>query len=41
MTDMLENVGLLVALMFAGVSATVSVLILLIKALDYLENQDD
>lgn len=41
MTDLLENVGLLVALMVAGVSTTVAVLIMFIKALDYLENQDD
>jgi hypothetical protein len=41
MTDLLENVGLLVLLMLAGVSTTVTVLIMFIKALDYLESQDD
>ena len=41
MNDMLENVGLMLALMFAGVGATVAVLVLLIKAFDYMENRDD
>lgn len=41
MTDLMENVGLLAALMFAGVGATVAVLVLLIKAFDYMENRDD
>ena len=41
MTDVLENVGLLVALMASGIGATFFILILLIKTLDYLENHDD
>lgn len=39
--DAIENIGLLAALMFAGVSATVVVLFVFIKALDYLESRDD
>ena len=41
MLDMFENVLLLAALMFAGVSATVAILIMLIKAFDYFENGHD
>jgi len=41
MTDVLENVGLLVALMASGIGATFIILILFIKTLDYLENHDD
>ena len=40
MTDLLENVALLVALLAAGVGATFVVLIFFIKALDYMENDD-
>jgi hypothetical protein len=41
MTDLLENVGLLVALMLVGVGTTYVVLIMCIKAFDYLENGHD
>jgi uncharacterized membrane protein len=40
MTDLLENVGLMVALLAAGVGATFIVLIFFIKCLDYMENDD-
>ena len=38
MNDILENVLLLAALMFAGVGATVTVLIMMVKAMDFFEN---
>ena len=38
MNDILENVLLLAALMFAGVGATVAVLIMMVKAMDFFEN---
>lgn len=40
MLDVLENVGLLVALLAAGVGATFIVLIFFIKAIDYMESDD-
>lgn len=39
--DAIENIALMVALMMAGVGTTVTVLIMFIKALDYLESRDD
>jgi hypothetical protein len=41
MTDILENVALLTVLLLSGVAITVTTLIMLIKALDYLENGYD
>lgn len=41
MTDLLENVGLLCALMLAGIGTTYTVLIVCIKAFDFLENRND
>jgi hypothetical protein len=41
MTDMLENVMLLVALMASGVAGIVVLVIMLIKFADYMENIND
>lgn len=41
MNDMLENVGLMLALMLSGIGLTYCVLIMFIKAIDYLENRND
>lgn len=38
MTDLFENVALLALLLMSGVGVTVTVLIMLLKALDYFEN---
>lgn len=41
MTDMLENVMLLVALMASGVSGILVLVVMLIKFADYMENIND
>lgn len=41
MTDLLENVGLMVALMVSGIGITYCVLIMFVKAIDYLEGRND
>lgn len=38
MTDLFENVALLVLLLMSGIGITVTVLIMFLKALDYFEN---
>lgn len=41
MEDIVENVGLMLALMVSGIGVTVAALILFVKAIDYLEGRND
>ena len=41
MTDILENIALLTALLLSGIAITVTTMIMLVKALDYLGDNDD